>query len=477
MNNKRCLKPYYIGIAGIIYLITAFFSLGHLHPDEYYQILEFAAFKLHLNSAHGLTWEFYQQIRPTFMPWIIVGIYKIYAYLSSPNPFMVAFFSRVLAGALSLSALILFICTFKSQLPTSRQQYWFILLSLFSWLAVFNGIRFSSENIGAKLFLIAMCLLLPQWRKNLFSYLGCGLLLGLAVSTRFQIGFMVLGLLAWLYFKHQLKLSSWLSLLSGIGAAIIACLILDHNFYGAWVFTPWRYFAANIIAGKAATFSVDHWYMYLAIAGLVPYGPLYILASAYFMLLRRTHVITWVMLPFILSHLLVSHKELRFLTPLLSFMPFVIIDSLQVLTTRYNYKLSNKLKQINSFSWYFNAVVVAIVMFIPAAMQIRINQLLYKDYQKPSIFYYITEGGNILDFYKHLNLDLRAINTPRQAQCSPTKNCLIALTCQETIKYGPQTGRLVFSDCPSWIFKLDFNGWLERTALYNIYELQNIEQQ
>ena len=466
----------YISIAAIISLITAFFSLGHLHPDEYYQILEFAAYKLKLNSEHGLTWEFYEQIRPAIQAWLVVYLYKLIALISLPNPFWVTFLTRVFAGLLSLTAITLFITTFKSELKTPARQRWFILLSLFSWLAVFNSIRYSSENISAKLFLIGFCLLFwPALRRNAVSYLLLGIILGLSFITRFQSGFMILGLMSWLLFIQRLKLKYCLLLLSGIGLAIALGCYIDHWFYGNWVFTPWRYFAANILAGKAASFSVDPWYMYLSIAGLVPYGPLYILATLYFIIYRRKHVISWVMVPFILAHLLVGHKELRFLTPLLSFMPLVILDSLQILRAKYNFKLGPRLIKLNIYAWRFNCFALLVVMFFPSAMQIRINQLLYQNYQQSTAFNFITEGGNILDFYKHLNLRPVAITSPQQLDCKDNENCLIALTCQETVKYGAPQGKLIFSDCPHWIFKLDFNGWLERTALYNIYELKSVE--
>lgn len=66
------------------------------------------------------------------------------------------------------------------------------------------------------------------------------------------------------------------------------------------------------------------------------------------MYFKRKHVITWVMLPFIVGHLLVGHKELRFLIPLLSFMPFVILDSLQILAEKYNWHLGTKLTKLNT---------------------------------------------------------------------------------------------------------------------------------
>ncbi len=465
-----------LSIAVIIYLITAYFSLGHLHPDEYYQILEFAAYKLQLNSPHGLTWEFYDQIRPAFQAWIVVGLYKLIALINTPNPFFVTFLTRAFSGALSLVAVLLFIDTFKCELKTLNKQRWFILLSLFTWLAVFNGIRYSSENISAKLFVIGLCLLFwPKFRRNALGYLVIGFLLGFAFVTRYQVGFMLVGLMAWLLFIRRLNFANWLIIIGGIILAIGAGLSIDHWFYGDWVLTPWRYFAANILQGKADSFSVDPWYMYLSIEGLVPYGLLYVPASLYFIVMRRKHVISWVMAPFIIGHLLVGHKELRFLTPLLSFMPLVILDSLQILKDKYGWVCGRKMLKANKIAWRFNCFLVLVVMFVPSAMQIRINELMYKRYYQPTAFNYITEGGNILDFYKHPNLRPVPIDNPTKVDCKANENCLIALTCQETVKYGAPDGKRIFSDCPSWIFKLDFNGWLERTALYNIYELRSVE--
>lgn len=473
----QLLKSKLLYIAIAIYLTTAYFSLGHLHPDEYYQILEFAAFKLGLNSTHGLTWEFYSQIRPTLQPFFVIYLYKMVALFAKPNPFFVAFLTRCLSGILSLIAVFMFINTFSAELKSANKQKWFILLSVFSWLAVFNGIRYSAENVSAKLFIIAICLLFSsKIEKKTLVFFSIGALLGFSFFVRFQNAFMIIGLIAWLIcINKSLKTTNYISIFIGIVFAIYLGVVIDHWFYGDWVFTPWNYFKANIIDGKAATFSVDPWYTYLYIAGLIPYGPLYVIGSLYFMLYRKKHVITWMMLPFIIGHVLVGHKELRFLTPLLTFMPFVILDALQLLEEKYNWHLNKELLKLNIIAWRFNCFLLIIVMFVPAAMQIRINELLYKQYNAPTALEYITEGGNVLDFYKHLNLRPSSIDNPDKLDCKPNENCILALTCQETVKYKWHTGKLIYSDCPSWIFKLDFNNWLERTALYNIYEIKSVE--
>lgn len=469
------IKTKYIFYAVIISIITAYFSLGHLHPDEYYQILEFAAYKLQISTTNNLTWEFYDQIRPSIQAWFVVYLYKAFALINYTNPFTITFITRLFAGVLSLYAICLFINTFKSHLGTENKQKWFTLLSLFSWLAVFNGIRFSSENISGKIFLIAFCLIInPNFRKNTLVYLSIGILLGLSFIVRFQVGFMIFGLMLWLLIIQKTPIKHLSTIIFGITLSIAFGLYLDYLFYGNFVITPWKYFAANLIQGKAAEFSRDPWFFYLTIAAFIPYGPLFVIASLYFIYARPKSPITWTMVPFIMVHLIISHKEPRFMTPLMSFMPFVILDSLQALKDKYSFIINNKLVKLNNIAWRINLFAVAIVMFFPSAMQIRINKLMY-DYDKPTVFYHITGGGNMLTFYTQPNLQSTTISSPSEAICKPNQNCVLAMTCQEVLKYGEPNGKLIFSDCPSWLFKLNFNDWISRTPLYKIYELQSVE--
>ena len=42
----RITEKHWFTAAFLIYLVAAWFSVGHYHDDEYYQILDFAAYKL-----------------------------------------------------------------------------------------------------------------------------------------------------------------------------------------------------------------------------------------------------------------------------------------------------------------------------------------------------------------------------------------------------------------------------------------------
>ena len=109
MLDSKLIKPKYIYIALLLYIITAYFSAGHNAPDEYYQILEFAAYKLGFGNPQFLMWEYHAQMRPALQTLIVCGVYKSLASLSIINPFITAFVSRLLSGLLSLLAMYVFI--------------------------------------------------------------------------------------------------------------------------------------------------------------------------------------------------------------------------------------------------------------------------------------------------------------------------------------------------------------------------------
>ena len=101
----------------------------------------------------------------------------------------------------------------------------------------------------------------------------------------------------------------------------MACLplavgtLLDAWFYGEWVFAPWHYVRSNLVEGKAATFGSAPWWDYFRMVferGVPPLGLLYIAAPMWFAWWYRRDPITWMMVPFLLVHFLLSRKDARF---------------------------------------------------------------------------------------------------------------------------------------------------------------------
>jgi hypothetical protein len=96
---------------------------------------------------------------------------------------------------------------------------------------------------------------------------------------------------------------------------------------------------------------------------------------------------------------------------------------------------------------------------------------VYTQYRGPTTFYHITEGGHILEFYKRPSLAMVKIARPDDARCRPHESCLIALTCREVRATGFRAPRIIYSNCPTWLSRVNVNGWQERSALYNVYDI------
>lgn len=78
-------------LALITYSIIAFYTDGYFHPDEHYQLIEFAGSKTGHTNENDLAWEYQEQMRPTLQPWIaytILSVLKIF----TTNPFSQLFF-------------------------------------------------------------------------------------------------------------------------------------------------------------------------------------------------------------------------------------------------------------------------------------------------------------------------------------------------------------------------------------------------
>ena len=105
----------------IILMILAWLSVGWYHPDEHFQILEFAAWKLHIARPDDLAWEFHCRMRPAIQPAIVVAIHKIFDLLGCRNPFTITFILRIFTAALSFFSMLM---VYKRYSKEGCSQIW-----------------------------------------------------------------------------------------------------------------------------------------------------------------------------------------------------------------------------------------------------------------------------------------------------------------------------------------------------------------
>lgn len=305
-------------ILASVTLVTAWFSNTFYFPDEHYQVLEFMGHRLGITPASELPWEFTARIRPWFQPLIYFWIARLLLALGVKDMFDIIFVLRLATGLFSLAALAAFARAVLPTIEGEEEQRAFVrYLPLFGFLP-YLSVRTSSETFSAAFFALALAVALNE--KFAPRLVLAGLLCGLAFESRYQTGLLGFGLFAWLAVAARVRVAGLAAFLGGgvVALAIGACA--DHWGYGAWVFPPLGYVDVNLVQGVAAhQFGREPAiaYLYLLPAQIFFAITLGLMAGMVAMWLRNPrHAVTWVTLPFVLAHILIAHKEARFLFPL-----------------------------------------------------------------------------------------------------------------------------------------------------------------
>jgi phosphatidylinositol glycan class B len=297
-----------------VVIVTAWFSDLFYFPDEHYQVLELMAFKLGITPASALPWEFAARIRPWTQPAIYYAIAAPLRALGVTDMFTVSFILRLTTGLFSVAALAAFA---RSLLPTIQgddaRRFFIRYLPLFGFLP-YLFVRTSSETFSAAFIALALAAALNR-RLAL-----AGLLCGLAFECRYQTALMGLGLFAWVAVIARARTRALAAFVGGGLAALVIGALCDRWGYGAWVFPPFDYFNVNIMQGVAArTFGREPVFAYLYLLPATGFFAitLVVMAAMLAMWLRNPrHAVTWMSLPFVALHVMVAHKEARFLFPL-----------------------------------------------------------------------------------------------------------------------------------------------------------------
>jgi hypothetical protein len=222
----------------------------------------------------------------------------------------------------------------------TRWSLWLALaaLALCFFMPMFHA-RTSSENFSGSALMLALALLVPTTNLAATSStaidpplplhraraIAIGILFGAAFEFRYQVGFMVAGIMAWLLFYKRASLRA----LSTIALSLLATLLVTEAL-DAWCYHSWRVFPAfsyakvNLFEHVAAQFGTEPWSFYfgsLLETVTTPIGIFFWISFALVWITRPENVLTWTTLPFFLVHCAIGHKEARFLFPMLIFAP------------------------------------------------------------------------------------------------------------------------------------------------------------
>lgn len=312
-------------VALLVHLVVPFFSMGNYQADELFQLLEPLSYRLGYTPQAALPWEFHSHIRPWLEIFVMRCIVWPLQALGIRDHLVYEHVFRLLASLLGFAALVALLRAFGGMLKTRRWFRWGVAGLALLWPIPFLHARISAECIGGSLFLISVAGLVDEQGAGL-RQIAFAALMGASFMVRFQLGFAIAGFALHQALVRRVGAKRMLRIGAGVTVGIVAGVLADHWGYGVWVFTPWRYFHANIIDHVAAHFGTEPpwWYVTSMLTWLgPPFSVLFLGGLAGFWWLERRHVITWLSLPFFLAHCLVAHKELRFLFPLVPLLPLM----------------------------------------------------------------------------------------------------------------------------------------------------------
>jgi len=475
-GESRCYF-WYVSLALLVTAVTSYTNFGHNTGDEYSQIFEFAGYKLGFVSHGDLRLEFGNQMRPTVQVWMVVAVYRFVGlFASEVNPFLVSYLISLLSGLLGLISILIFTKAFLHRVQL-RYQRWYVIVSFFSWLVLYTNPHFNSDNIAGHLLLLAVGLLYGKLEALRPSrILVAGFILGLSFSCRFQVGFAILGLMLWLFIAtyKERKTAQWcLLFISIVVSVLLFNLLSDFCFYGKLVCSAYNYYHQNIALGIMDRWSgVSPWYSYFfMVAMYLPFGPVYVLATIYFFIKYPLDILTSIIGLFVLFHMLIGHKEVRFLMPMLGFMPVIIIVSVEDLASRYKW-FAISLEKTASVIWTVN-LLACVCLLAPAATELGGWRYLYTHYSKPTLVYFNVSVNQRLLFYKRKSLQLLNYRSGDPTPCPSGHNVLIAMN-GNSLETKPEAP-LVYTFFPLGLAKLLPSFIVRAIGHFDIYELKNIE--
>jgi phosphatidylinositol glycan class B len=418
-----------------IYFLSSIYSLGYYHGDEHFQIIEFMSYKLGLIPKESLPWEFKERLRPWLAPFLYFQITKIAEAFGVNSHFTQAFLFRFVTMFFGIITLLYI--GYNSRYALSKKRFrpvilWLIGLTFFMPMFI---VRISSENLSALSFWSGASLLLYTIKKKqtVGNFLFVGILFGLAFQFRYQIAFMLFGACLWALVIERVKILRMSVLMFGFFIISGMGILIDKWGYGEWTFAPYNYFYANLIEKKADLFGVLPWDGYFTLFFLEFYtlpGLFLLSAISIFCFMFYKHFYSWCILPFLLVHFYIGHKETRFLFPIL----YISIPILYIMFESI-YKISNNifkemLKSLVMTLLILNFLFLPYFVFMPPERNMKVIKFINENFPDIKTVFY-----NINDPFKARGFIPLYFYTPQGLKTQKTINLTKTLEKENQILY------------------------------------------
>ena len=285
----------------------------------------------------------------------------------------------------------------------------------FSWCLPYTRTLFSSEILSSLFFFGALFLYDCKKYKSsgIFFVICIGFLFSISFYLRFQMASALLGFGIWILFFEK-KYQNILPLIVGFTLGIGINVYLDYLFYNELIFTPYTYFDANINAGRAAEFGTSSFLFYVGVFLLTIAIPPFSFVLFYYgikaFFKKYDHILVLPVVFFIAAHLMIGHKEDRFLFPILNILPiiigFVLSDLIGYIKTGKKW-ITYSIKIILFISIFLNTALLVLLTITPYSQTVHFSYKLKKQFKMEEVAVYClprtpweTESGGPMVFYQ-----------------------------------------------------------------------------
>jgi GPI mannosyltransferase 3 len=501
---ERRRFAYCLAASALLFLICSIFSVGTHNPDEYFQTVEFASTKLALTNPAELPWEYREQMRSWLQPAVYVGVARAAADLGIHRPLTLLFLYRLVTALVAWSSLWALIVAGRRWIAGETERRRLYAIAAFLWLLPFLGVRTSAESFATSALCFGIAAL--TWRATLpgrggrfwLAVLG-GLALGLCFEFRYPSGVMAASAGLCYLRPARERLSLFAGLVLGALTALALGAVADWWGYGHPTFPAFSYVYQNFVLGRSAReFGTAPFFAYLYLplqeGGLLaPLVFTLLVATVTAWLARPGHVLTWASAPYVVLLSIASHKEARFLFPLIPFLPFFVIFALRSeQATAIGARLSSFVHWLLSdwrlkVAYLLNFGGLLSVVLLPQGANFPLYQLIENEsYAAPGPLdiAVVARGaenmpydyvGHHMAFIEPKNL--RLILNPSVAQLEAKQfrgETFFALI--DIPPRQPEPAAWIRSHCtfvwstwPRWLEAFDFFEWVERSHWWEFY--------
>ena len=305
-----------------IRLIAAIFSQGYGMHDDHFLIIEASSSWVDgFDYNNWLPWTEGNK-GPDGHSFSYVGLNYIYflvmKFIGISDPKLLMFFNRLIHAVVSM-IIVVYGIKITRKFSTEKNAVIVGWLLALMWVIPILSVRNLVETSAAPLLILGFWFLIRE--KGIKDFLWAGLLIGVAVSFRYQIGVFAIGIAAYYFFQWKWK--PFLLFCLGVLAIFIFTQgFIDYLIWGYPFAEMLGYIVYKMNQGTAYMPNHNYFMYFLVLAGsmLFPFGLL--MMAGFFRTWKKYFILFMPTLIFILFHTFYPNRQERFV---LTILPFFII--------------------------------------------------------------------------------------------------------------------------------------------------------